>query len=115
MPSSEPAAKSDLKISKLITAKGKLRMSSIWSEERLENVLFEIENIPYKLKDAVASSNKKKRVSTETSEYQRMAKPDHISQFSLNVATNSHNSSSKNPMAGLIGSTSNPKFSGKRM
>ena len=122
IPSAESMAKSEMKISKLITAKGKLKMSSIWSEERLENVLYEIENIPYKLRDApgsVTGSNKKKRVATETSDCAKVGKlekPDHIiTQFNLNAVANSHHISSKNSMAGLVSSTSNSKFAGKKI
>ena len=40
-----------MKISKLIAGKDKIKISSIWSEERMESILFEIENIPYKIKE----------------------------------------------------------------
>lgn len=50
VPSAETMSKAELKISKLIAGKDKIKISSIWSEERMESILFEIENIPYKIK-----------------------------------------------------------------
>jgi hypothetical protein len=68
-------SKAELKISKLIAGKDKIKISSIWSEERMESILFEIENIPYKIKEGnlnssfgntahITGSNKKKRITT---------------------------------------------------
>ena len=51
--------------------KEKIKFHKIWSEEKLEKVLFEIENITFKISSNSSveklPSNKKKRVTTEVS------------------------------------------------
>ena len=52
----------------MLIDKEKLKSHKIWSEEKRERVLYEIENINYKLEEAQPTkATKKKRVITEAS------------------------------------------------
>ena len=80
----------------MLIGKEKLKTYKIWSEEKLERILYEIQNINYKMTDFYSSTGttKKKRVITEASEQNN----------------NKFNSSLKNPFGGIVNSTSNSKF-----
>lgn len=54
----------------------KVKIHQLWSEEKLEKVLYEIENINYRLRSRSSEkpyASKKKRVATEVSDPQKVS------------------------------------------
>jgi hypothetical protein len=45
--------------------KDKIRTEKLWSEENLERVLFEIENVPFRIEEKAKNDKRKKRITTE--------------------------------------------------
>jgi hypothetical protein len=56
--------KTEKKITKVLMGKDKIKIEKLWSEENLERLLLEIENIPFRMEGG-KMEKRKKRVTTE--------------------------------------------------
>jgi hypothetical protein len=75
----------------MLMGKDKIRTEKLWSEENLERVLFEIENIPYHIEERPRNDKRKKRITTENAN-------DHVHTItSVKSNSNSRFPSSRKP------------------
>lgn len=76
-------AKTEKRLTRMLMGKDKIRTEKLWSEENLEKVLFEIENIPFRADEKPRNDKRKKRITTENAN-------DHHTHTIANVKSNSN-------------------------